>query len=63
MRFARLELALNLYERSVCGVETSRKNCGDVESDGRVASKHGLGVGDIELRLLQGPHVSGMGLI
>ena len=62
-RLAGLELALNLDKRSVGGVETSRKDRGDVEGDGWIASKQRRRVGDLELRLLQSPHVCRMGLI
>jgi hypothetical protein len=54
---------LHLDKRSVGGVETSRKDRGDVEGDGRIASKDRRRVGDIEFRLLQGSHVCRMGLI
>jgi len=43
-----LELALDLDKRSVGGVETSRKDRGDVEGDGWIASKDRRRVGDIE---------------
>ena len=58
-----MELMLNLDKRSVGGVESSRKDRGDVESDAWIASKYRRRFGDIELRLLQGPHVRRMGLI
>jgi len=46
-----LELALDLDKRSVGGVETSRKDRGDVEGDGWIASKDRRRVGDIEFRI------------
>ena len=39
--------------QSVGGIESSRKDRGDVEGDGWIASKNCRRVGDIELRLLQ----------
>lgn len=53
-----MELALNPDQPSVGGVESSRKDRGEVEGDGWIASKNRRRVGDIELRLLQSPHVS-----
>ena len=58
-----MELALNRNKPSVGGVESSRKDRGDVESDAWIASKYRRRVGDVELRLLQGPNVRRMGLI
>ena len=58
-----MELALNRDKPSVGGVESSRKGRGDVEGDGWIGSKNRRGVGDIELRLLQSPHVCRMGLV
>ena len=58
-----MELALNRDKPSVGRVETSRKDRGDVEGDGWIASKNCRCVGDIELRLLQSPHVCRMGLV
>ena len=58
-----MELALNRNKPSVGGVESSRKDRGDVKGDGWVGSKNRLRVGDIELRLLQSPHVCRMGLV
>ena len=58
-----MELALNRDKPSVGGVESSRKGRGDVEGDGWIDSKNRRGVGDIELRLLQSPHVCRMGLV
>ena len=52
-----MELALNRDKPSVGGVESSRKDRGDIEGDGWIASKNRRRVGDIELRLLQSPHV------
>jgi hypothetical protein len=52
-RLAGLELALNRDKPSVGSVESSRKDRGDVEGDGWIASKNRRRVGDIELRLLQ----------
>jgi len=46
-----LELALNRDKPSVGGVESSRKDRGDIEGDGWIASKDRRRVGDIELRL------------
>jgi hypothetical protein len=57
-----LDLALNRDKPSIGRVESSRKDRGDVEDDGWIASKNRRGVGDIELRLLQSPHVCRMGL-
>ena len=58
-----MEMPLNRDKPSVGGVESSRKDRGDVEGDGWIASKNRRRVGDIELRLLQSPHVCGMGLV
>src|SRR4029450_2898272 len=58
-----LDLALNRDKPSVGGVESSRKDRGDVEGDGWSASKNRRSVGDIELRLLQSAHVCRMGLV
>ena len=58
-----MELALNGDKPSVSGVESSRKDRGDVEGDGWIASKNGWRVGDVELRLLQSPHVCRMRLV
>jgi hypothetical protein len=52
-----LDLALNRDKPSVGGIELTRKHRGDVEGDGRISSKNRRRVGDIELRLLQSPHV------
>ena len=41
----------------------SRKDRGDVEGNGWIASKQRRRVGDMELRLLQSPHVCRMGLV
>ena len=48
-----MELALNRDKPSVGGVESSRKDRGDVGGDGWIASKKRRRVGDIELRLLE----------
>src|SRR5262249_46476474 len=61
-RLAGLEQALKRDNPSVGGVESSRKGRGDVEGDSWIASKNHR-VGDIELRLLQSPHVCRMGLV
>ena len=58
-----MELALNRDKPSVGRVESSRKDRGDVEGDGWIASKNRRRVGNIELRLLQSPHVCRMGLV
>ena len=48
-----MDLVLNRDKPSVGGVEPSRKDRGDVEGNGWIASKNGRRVGDIKLRLLQ----------
>ena len=58
-----MDLALNRDKPTVGGVESARKDRGDVEGDGWIASKNRRGVGDIELRFLQNPHVCGMRLV
>jgi len=58
-----LDLVLNRDKPSVGGVEPSRKDRGDVEGNGWIASKNGRRVGDIKLRLLQSSHVCRMGLV
>src|SRR5262249_52163781 len=62
-RLAGLDLALNRDKPSVASVESSRKDRGDIEGDGWIASKNRRRVGDIELTLLQSPHVCRMGLV
>ena len=58
-----MDLALNRDKPSVGGVESSRKDRGDLEGDGWIASKNRPRIGDIELRLLQSPYVCRMGLV
>ena len=58
-----MELELNPDQPSVGGVESSRKDRGDVEGDDWISRKNRRRVGDVELRWLQSPHVCCMGLV
>jgi hypothetical protein len=62
-RLAGFYLLLDLDKRSVGSVESSRKDRGNVKSDGWIASKYRWCVRDVELGLLQSPHVRAVGLI
>ena len=58
-----MELALNRDKPAVGGVESSRKDRSDVESNGWIACKNRWRVCDIELSLLHSPHVCRIGLV
>ena len=63
MRLAGSELTPKLYKGLIGPVETLRKDRGDVEGHCRIMGKQRCRVSDVEIRLLQGPHVRRMGLI
>jgi len=58
-----LYLLLDLDKRSIGGIEPAREDRRHVKRDGWIASKHCLCVDDIELGLLQRPHVRTVGLV
>jgi hypothetical protein len=62
-RLAGLELALDLDQGSVGGIETPREEHRHVEQGSRIIGEQACRVGDVELRGLQGADVRRVGLI
>jgi hypothetical protein len=62
-RLAGFELALELDERAVGGVEPTDKDRCDVKRGHRIAREQSRCISDIKLRTFEGPHVSCMWLI